>query len=52
MRKRVVVVGSGNLDLVCSVERIPRAGETNLGSRFEIFRGGKGAKQAIAIARL
>ncbi|MGD1157891.1 MAG: ribokinase [Terriglobia bacterium] len=52
MRKRVVVVGSVNLDLVCSVERIPGAGETISGSRFEIFHGGKGANQAIAIARL
>jgi ribokinase len=52
MRKRVVVVGSVNLDLVCSVERIPRAGETISGSRFEIFHGGKGANQAVAIARL
>ncbi len=52
MRKRVVVVGSVNLDLVCSVDRIPRAGETISGSRFEIFHGGKGANQAVAIARL
>ena len=52
MRKRVVVVGSVNLDLVCSAERIPRAGETISGSRFEIFHGGKGANQAVAIARL
>lgn len=52
MRKRIVVVGSVNLDLVCSVERIPRAGETISGSRFETFHGGKGANQAVAIARL
>lgn len=52
MRKRIVVVGSVNLDLVCSVARIPRAGETISGSRFEIFHGGKGANQAVAIARL
>lgn len=52
MRKRIVVVGSVNLDLVCSVGRIPRAGETISGSRFEIFHGGKGANQAVAIARL
>ncbi len=52
MRKRIVVVGSVNLDLVCSVERIPRAGETISGKRFETFHGGKGANQAVAIARL
>jgi ribokinase len=52
MRKRIVVVGSVNLDLVCSVDRIPRAGETLSGNRFETFHGGKGANQAVAIARL
>lgn len=52
MHKRVVVVGSVNLDMVCSVERIPRPGEILSGSRFEMFHGGKGANQAVAIARL
>jgi hypothetical protein len=49
MRQRVVVVGSINLDLVCSVERIPRAGETLSGNRFEMFHGGKAADQAVAL---
>ena len=52
MRQRVVVVGSVNLDLVCSVERIPRPGETLSGNRFDMFHGGKGANQAVAVARL
>jgi ribokinase len=49
MRKRAVVVGSINLDLVCPVEPIPRAGETLSGNRFEMFHGGKGADQAVAL---
>ncbi len=51
-RKPIVVVGSVNLDLVSSVERIPAPGETISGDRFQIFHGGKGANQAVAIARL
>jgi ribokinase len=50
--KPVVVVGSINMDLVCGVERIPATGETILGSNFQMFHGGKGANQAVAVARL
>jgi len=52
MTKPIVVVGSINLDLVAATERIPVAGETVLGSRFQTFPGGKGANQAVAAARL
>jgi ribokinase len=48
----LTVVGSINLDLVARVERLPRAGETLLGSSFDRFPGGKGANQAVAAARL
>jgi len=51
-RKPIVVVGSINADLVARVERIPRSGETVLGSDFQIHPGGKGANQAVAVARL
>ena len=51
-RKPIVVVGSINIDLVSVTSRIPRAGETVLGSSFQTYHGGKGANQAVAIARL
>jgi ribokinase len=50
--KPIVVVGSINMDLVCTVERIPATGETVLGGNFQTFHGGKGANQAMAVARL
>lgn len=50
--KQIVVVGSINLDLVCSVPRIPVPGETLSGLKFQTFYGGKGANQAVAVARL
>lgn len=48
----IVVVGSLNIDLVVEVERRPEKGETLLGQDFHTFPGGKGANQAVAIARL
>ena len=49
---RVAVVGSINLDLVARCERLPRPGETLTGATFERVPGGKGANQALALARL
>jgi ribokinase len=49
---RITVVGSANIDLVASCERLPRAGETITSTRLERFPGGKGANQAVAAARL
>ncbi len=46
----VWVVGSLNIDLVASVERFPRPGETLTGRDFHRRPGGKGANQAAAAA--
>lgn len=48
----VVVVGSVNVDLVLTVARLPRPGETVIGGTFARHGGGKGANQAVAAARL
>jgi ribokinase len=52
MTKPIVVVGSINMDLVARTRQIPRPGETVTGLGFETTPGGKGANQAVAVARL
>ena len=47
----ILVVGSSNIDLVASVDRLPSRGATVLGYRFAQSFGGKGANQAVAAAR-
>ena len=47
----VCVVGSANLDLVATVERLPAPGETVFGTGFAEHPGGKGLNQAVAAAR-
>jgi ribokinase len=51
-KKPIVVVGSINLDLVASTPSIPLAGQTLIGTDFTTTPGGKGANQAVAVARL
>ncbi len=48
----IAVVGSLNIDLVTYTPRIPGAGETLIGDRFQMGFGGKGANQAVMAARL
>lgn len=49
---RVIVFGSINMDLVAKVPRLPIPGETLIGDNFSTVPGGKGANQAVAVARL
>lgn len=51
-RRYAVVVGSANMDLVATTERVPAAGETVTGIDFRTFPGGKGANQAVGVAKL
>ncbi len=48
----IIVFGSINIDLVATVHRLPVAGETLLGRNFFQVPGGKGANQAVALAKL
>ena len=50
--KRIVVLGSTNVDMVVRGKRIPAPGETVSGGTFLMNPGGKGANQAVAVARL
>ena len=47
----VVVIGSSNIDLTATVDRLPARGETVFGQRFVQSFGGKGANQAVAASR-
>lgn len=49
---KIAIVGSSNTDLVIKTNRIPVPGETVIGGDFIIAAGGKGANQAVAVARL
>ena len=50
--KKIVVIGSTNTDMVISGKKIPVPGETISGGKFLMNPGGKGANQAVAVARL
>lgn len=52
MSNQIIVVGSMNMDMVVKTSHIPQPGETVLGGSFFMNPGGKGANQAIAVARL
>jgi ribokinase len=49
--KKILVVGSYNLDISATTSRLPRLGETVIGETLIKGPGGKGANQAIGVAR-
>lgn len=50
--KKVVVIGSMNMDYVINVPHAPADGETILAEKLETFPGGKGANQAYVLGKL
>lgn len=51
-RKKILVVGSLNMDMVANVDHTPVVGETILTDKLTLIPGGKGANQAYAAGRL
>lgn len=48
---RVISVGAITVDVTSFSDRLPKPGETLLGTEFTLVPGGKGANQAVAAAR-
>lgn len=49
---KAAVVGSINMDLILTMDRVPESGENLPGNSYDYANGGKGANQATALARL
>lgn len=49
---KLAVVGSINMDMTVTAPRIPLKGETLMGESIRYIPGGKGANQAVAMAKL
>ncbi|MFV2093438.1 MAG: PfkB family carbohydrate kinase, partial [Hyphomicrobiales bacterium] len=49
---RVAILGIFVADVAFRAPRQPKIGETIMGSEFRLGPGGKGANQAVAVARL
>lgn len=52
MGKKILVIGSLNMDMVIPVKELPQKGETILGGSPDYIPGGKGSNQACAAAKL
>ena len=52
MQKKILIIGSSNMDLVTQIENMPVVGETILGNGLQHIPGGKGANQACAVGSL
>lgn len=50
--KKILVVGSLNMDCVVETPTMPKAGETISGRNVTLVSGGKGANQAYAVGKL
>lgn len=50
--KKIVVVGSINIDITLNVKELPQSGKTVSTTMHSITPGGKGANQAVGVARL
>lgn len=50
--KKILVIGSLNLDMVVGVDHTPVVGETIISDKMTLIPGGKGANQAYAAGRL
>lgn len=51
MSQPIAVIGSSNIDLIMTMDRLPKPGETVIDADFFQVYGGKGANQAVAAAR-
>lgn len=49
--RKIVVIGSSNVDLIMKMKHLPEKGETVTDAEFFQVFGGKGANQAVAAAR-
>jgi len=52
MAAKLTIVGNINIDFVMEAERMPRPGETLVGTELKFVAGGKAANQAVTAARL
>lgn len=50
--KKIVILGSLNIDLVITTDRLPKIGETIHGDHIDYMIGGKGSNQAVAASRM
>ncbi|RCB88252.1 ribokinase, partial [Escherichia coli] len=49
--KKLVILGSVNVDHILNVAHFPHPGETISGNQYQMVFGGKGANQAVAAGR-
>ena len=52
LNTKILIIGSINMDISITTDKIPKLGETLVGKGFSTQPGGKGANQAIAVSRL